>query len=350
MRIAPAAVHSAEFLQHAGFFSIVPFFATYPAEGRVDFLTANEMLDYYFGRRQELERLAQARASLEKILTKKSAKVRKLIRLYEDSVRSAEQIDKLQLRADHITANLYRLRKGMKSFESADYETGEPIEIALDLSEHPAQTAQRLYKRIAKFRKAAQLNGAKLQDAREEEEFLQGTLLYAEEARTMDELAEIRSSLISAGILTKPKKRASEPQTESQPRRYVSPSGMTVYVGKNDRQNEYLTHRLARKDDIWFHAQKIPGSHVILQTNGAELDDIDDETIEFAARLAASHSRAGRSGKTPVDYTQRRNVKKPPKSRPGKVIYDHYFTVYVDASLAPQENTADPDGPPLGTM
>ena len=99
--------------------------------------------------------------------------------------------------------------------------------------------------------------------------------------------------------------------------------------------------RLASKTDIWFHAQKIPGSHVLLLTNGVELDDIDDDTIVMAAELAAAHSRAKQSGKTPVDYTQRKNLKKPPGARPGKVIYDDYFTVYVDAGKghvpAPEE-------------
>ncbi|MEA5001892.1 MAG: NFACT RNA binding domain-containing protein, partial [Christensenella sp.] len=112
---------------------------------------------------------------------------------------------------------------------------------------------------------------------------------------------------------------------------YLSPSGYMILVGKNDRQNDILTMRIADKADIWFHAQKTPGSHVLLLTNGTELNDIDDETVVMAAELAAAHSRAKQSGKTPVDYTQRKNLKKPPGARPGKMIYDDYFTVYVDA-------------------
>ena len=89
--------------------------------------------------------------------------------------------------------------------------------------------------------------------------------------------------------------------------------------------------RMAAREDIWFHAQKIPGSHVLLVTNGTPLEQLDDATVVMAAELAAAHSRARQSGKTPVDYTQRKNLKKPPAARPGKVIYDDYFTVYVDA-------------------
>ncbi|MBD5560065.1 MAG: fibronectin/fibrinogen-binding protein [Clostridia bacterium] len=332
------------------FFSLVPYASTYPAEGRRTFPSVNEMLDYYYSRRSELQRVAQAKTALSRVISKSHQKTVRHIQLCEMSLAEASQIRDLQRRADQITANLYRLHKGMKEFESTDYETGETLTVPLDVSETPAQTAQRLYRRIAKYKRARELNTAKLEEARSEEEFLSGALLYTENAATLAELSEIRRSLMDAGVVARPKKdgrRAAH--AESKPLRYLSPSGMTIYVGRNDRQNETLTHRIAQRDDIWFHAQKIPGSHVLLVTNGRDLNDIDDETIVFAAELAAAHSRARRSGKTPVDYTQRRNVRKPPQARPGKVIYDNYYTVYVDAA-AGQEKMAEPEGPPLGTI
>lgn len=331
------------------FFSLVPYKATYPQEGRREFDSVNGMLDYYYSTRSELQRVAQAKTALSRLITKSHQKAVRHIQLCEMSLAESAQIDQLQARADQITANLYRLQKGMKSFESFDFETGEPVVVALDVSETPSQTAQRLYRRIAKYKRAAELNTAKLEEARSEEEFLSGALLYTDNAASLAELSEVRRSLMDAGVIARPKKdgrRAAH--KEPAPLRYLSPSGMTVYVGRNDRQNEKLTHRMAQRDDIWFHAQKMPGSHVLLVADGKNLNEIDDATIEFAAELAAYHSRAKRSGKTPVDYTQRRNVKKPPSSPPGKVIYDNYFTVYVDAA-AGQEKRAEPDGPPLGT-
>jgi len=223
----------------------------------------------------------------------------------------------------------------MASFEAVDYETGEPVSIPLDVSLTPQELAQKLYKKIAKLKTAARLNRTKLDEALEEQEYLLGTLHFIEEATHVSDITDIRFSLQKAGFLPEAPKHKKAEAPESQPLAYVSPTGYTILVGKNDRQNDILTMRTAAKDDIWFHAQKIPGSHVLLQTHGTPLDDIDDDTIVMAARLAARHSRASQSGKTPVDYTQRKNVKKPPASRPGKVIYDDYFTVYVDASQAP---------------
>ena len=101
-------------------------------------------------------------------------------------------------------------------------------------------------------------------------------------------------------------------------------------MGRNDKQNDRLTMGIAKKDDIWFHAQKMPGAHVLLVTGGKNINDIDDESIEFAARLAAKYSSAKMGGKIPIDYTYRSNIKKPPASRPGKVIYDKYWTLYID--------------------
>lgn len=332
------------------FFSAVPYGATYPEEGRRTFSSVNEMLDYYYSTRSELQRVAQAKNALSRIINKSHQKVLRHIHVCEMSLAESAQIDKLQKRADQITANLYRLKKGMKEFETVDYETGEAIRVELDVSETPPQTAQRLYRRIAKYKRAAQLNTVQLEEARAQEEFLSGALLYTENAASLGELSEIRRSLMDAGVVDRPKKEGKRAaHKDADPLRYTAPSGMTVYVGRNDRQNERLTHRMAQRDDIWFHAQKMPGSHVVLVTNGRDLNDIDDETIVFAAELAAAHSRAKRSGKTPVDYTQKRNLKKPPQSPPGKVTYDNYYTVYVDAA-AGQEKSAEPEGPPLGTM
>lgn len=332
------------------FFSLVPYAETYPEEGRRRFSSVNEMLDFYYATRSELQRVAQARTALSRIITKSHQKAQRHIQLCEMSLAESAQIPELQARADQITANLYRLKKGMREFEGINYETGEPVTVELDVSETPAQTAQRLYKRIAKYKRAAALNTEKLALARAEEEFLSGALLYTENAVSLSEISEIRRSLMDAGILSRPKRQAkSTSLPDAEPLRYRTPSGMTVYVGRNDRQNEKLTHRMAQRDDIWFHAQKMPGSHVVLVADGKDLNEIDDASIVFAAELAAAHSRAKRSGKTPVDYTQRRNVKKPPQSPPGKVTYANYFTVYVDAA-AGQEKTAEPEGPPLGTM
>ncbi len=322
------------------FFSCVPY-ETYPAEARKSFSFVNEMLDYYYSRRLTISRLKQQKDALAKTINKSYAKLMKLISIYEATLRDADKAQRIQKRADLITANIYRLKKGMQSFETVDYETGETVVIPLDVSRSPQEAAQKLYKKIGKLKTAAAINEKKLADARDEQDFLERALLFTENADSPEDIADIRHTLSRAGYLAASVKGKKEETPPSAPLRFVSPTGYDIFVGKNDRQNEQLTMRLSEKDDIWFHAQKIPGSHVLLVANGTDLNDIDDETVVMAAELAAAHSRAKQSGKTAVDYTQRRNVKKPPASRPGKVIYDDYFTVYVDAHkgalLTPEE-------------
>lgn len=312
------------------FFSCIPY-EIYPAETRRKFISVNEMLDFYYGRRLELARIRQQRESLYKSIHKIYTKLQKLSGIYEATLRDAAKESKLQKRADLITANIYRLKKGMKEFEAVDYETGNTVTIPLDVSRTPQETAQKLYKKIGKLKTAAAISSQKLEDAREELEFLEGALHFTENAETSEDIADIRHTLIRAGYFAAPPKGKKAQETQSLPLRFRSPSGYEIFVGKNDRQNDWLTMRMATREDIWFHAQKIPGSHVLLVTNGTPLEQLDDATVVMAAELAAAHSRARQSGKTPVDYTQRKNLKKPPAARPGKVIYDDYFTVYVDA-------------------
>jgi predicted ribosome quality control (RQC) complex YloA/Tae2 family protein len=229
-----------------------------------------------------------------------------------------------------ITANIYRLQKGMIRFEAADFLTGEPVSVSLDISLTPAQNAQKLFKKAAKLKTAEKINTRQLKDALEERESLGSALLHVQKAEEPADLDEIAWQLEKEGVLREQRKKKAAPPPESKPREFTSPSGYTILVGKNDRQNDVVTMRIADKADIWFHAKNIPGSHALLQTRGTPLEKIDDATVLMAASLAAKYSAAVQSGKTPVDYTQRQNVKKPPGSRPGKVIYDHYYTVYVE--------------------
>lgn len=313
------------------FFSCIPY-ETYPEVSRMQFDTCNSMLDYYYTRRAEIFRLTQQKDALSKTVGKLLSRLERRINIYQASLDDIKKASKFQKRADLITANLYQLKKGMQEFETVDYETGETVTVPLDVSLTPQDLAQKLYKKIAKYKKTAAYNSQRLEEAYEEQEFLLGALHYTENAQTSSDISDIRQSLSKAGYLASPPKSKKQKEEESLPLRFESPTGYEIYVGKNDRQNDALTMRTATKEDIWFHAQKTPGSHVLLVTNGVDLNDIDDETIVYAATLAASHSRAKQAGKTPVDYTQRKNIKKPPNSRPGKVIYDDYFTVYVDSA------------------
>jgi len=311
------------------FFSAVPY-QIFPEENRMLFTTANDMLDYYYEKRDFDRRLSRRKDFLSGLLKKAVTKFNKKIKIYMESLEEAKNADGLIARAQMITANIYRLQKGIPRFEAADFSTGEPVSIALDIMLTPAQNAQKLYKKAAKLKTAEKINSRQLKDALEERDSLESTLTHVQKAEDLSDLDELSWQLEKEGILREQRRKKPALPPESKPREFTSPSGYSILVGKNDRQNDIVTMRIADKADIWFHAKNIPGSHVLLKTNGKPLDEIDDATVLMAASLAAKYSAAGQSVKTPVDYTQRQNVKKPPGSKPGKVIYDNYFTLYVE--------------------
>jgi predicted ribosome quality control (RQC) complex YloA/Tae2 family protein len=152
-------------------------------------------------------------------------------------------------------------------------------------------------------------------------------------ATTKAEIGEIRSELIELGLLAKPKKKSIS-QEKSKPMTIVLSPTTTLIVGKNNRQNDFVTFKLGKANDLWFHTKNIPGSHVILKTT---LPEPEDKDIQQAAGVAAAFSKAKNSSKVPVDYTQKRFVKKPHGAKPGFVIYTDQQTLYVTPKL-PQKN------------
>ena len=300
---------------------------TYPEDLRENFKTVNDAVYFYYKKRNEYFLLKQRKDVISKSLSKIQQKLAKKIKTLIEGIEDSKKAEALIKKANIITANIYMLKKGMDSFVGLDFETGESVEIALDKTLHPAQNAQKLFKRAAKMKTTKEIYEQRLKDAEKENEFILSSMLFTEKAESLDDLAEIEGILFAEKVFEKgrPKKL---PEI-SEPKEYKSPSGYTILVGRNDKQNDRLTMGIAKKEDIWFHAQKMPGSHVLLITNGTDINDIDDETIEYAAFLAAKYSAAKLGGKTPVDYTYRANIKKPPASRPGKVIYDKYWTLYT---------------------
>lgn len=302
-------------------------FTTYPEDLRKSFPSMNEAVFFLQSGRYEYFTLKQKKDTVSRLITKARTKLARKIKTLSESIEDSKKADTLISHANMITANIYRLDKGADCLEAEDYESGETVRIQLDKSLTPSQNAQKLYKRAAKMKTTKEIYEKRLKEAVDEDEFLSSSLMFVSKAESAEDIEEIEGILSKEKVIVRKGSRLPE---VSEPKEYISPSGYTVYVGRNDRQNDRLTMGIARKGDIWFHAQKMPGAHVLLVTDGRDINDIDDETIVFAAKLAAKYSSAKLGGKTPVDYTYRQNIKKPPASRPGKVIYDKYWTVYVD--------------------
>lgn len=294
----------------------------------------NEIIDLFVTRRAEQERLAVARHSLRAVVGRVRRNRQRKARRAQDTISNRARVDLLRTSGEVLTANLYQVENGTREVTLENFYTGEPMTIALDPRFSPAQNAQAYFKRYNK-RKTA------LARAEQEIGVLKAELRYLDELETAVEMAEdptdiaeIRAEMAAEGYVKdadpKQKKRR-RVQPESEPRRFTTPGGLTVLVGRNNRQNDVVTFRHAADTDIWLHAHKIPGAHVILRTQGRTPAAAD---LEYAARLAAYYSRGREAGKVEVDYTLRRHVKKPRGAKPGFVIYTNEKTVQVAPAIS----------------
>lgn len=298
--------------------------------------TPGAACDYFYTLRRERQLLEGTRHSLEHVLEKELKRCRKKEGLQAATVAEAAGAEEFRLAGELITANIYRIEKGQASLTAANFydQDGESVTIELDPSLTPAENAQHYFNRYNKAKHAARLAAAQLEQTRAEITYLESIAQAVSMAATRDDLEEIRRELRQAGYLheegekqkTGKKAAKTEARQPSRPLEFTSPDGFKILVGKNNRQNDWLSLKQAADGDLWLHAKDIPGSHVIIRTGGRE---VPATTLETAARLAARYSRAGRSSRVPVDYTLVKHVRKPPGARPGMVTYDHQRTVYV---------------------
>ena len=301
----------------------------------VNYPDFSSMLEDFYTKRDKQEQMKRKSQTLYK--SAKSAherSVRKLAARYEE-LRKTENRDLSRKYGDLITANLYRLKKGDRFAEADDYfeESCPKISIPLDALKTPQQNAAKYYKDYTKAKTAEKYLGDLIEKGEKEEEYLLSVMDEISRCESERDLAEIRRELTETGFLRTQKSGKVEKIKESAPPRFVSSTGMEIFVGKNNAQNDKLTTKIAHRTDIWLHVQKLHGSHVIINCDGGEPDEI---TLFEAATLAAYYSQGRECGKVPVDYTQVRFVKKPSGAMPGKVIYTDFKTLIVmpDEKLA----------------
>jgi predicted ribosome quality control (RQC) complex YloA/Tae2 family protein len=236
--------------------------------------------------------------------------------------------------ADAITGQMYAIKSGAEQARLWNYEAEEPTEIDVPLQKNltPAQNAQLYYKRYRKAKTAAQMLTVQLQKAQEELAYLQTVADSLSRAEGESDLSQIRAELQKTGYLNAKKTQKPTPKMPAaKPMKFRTDGGFFVLCGKNNEQNDYITTKLAQKNDYWFHAKQIPGSHVLLQT--ADRTPSNDDLTQ-AAIIAATYSSASGEVKIEVDYTPARHVKKPSGAKPGYVIYHQNQSAYVGADRA----------------
>lgn len=286
-----------------------------------------EMLDDYFAERDRLERIRQRAHDIVTLVSNARARIERKLAIQRESLAESAKGERYKRAGDLITANLYRLERGMTSFETQDYydEACPTVEIPLDSRLSPSANAQRMYKLYTKAKTAREVLSEQISIWEAELSYLETVDDFISRAECEEDLAEIREELYRSGYAARMKSYRPQKSIKARPLRFVTSGGYPLLVGRNNIQNDQLTFKIAEKHDLWFHVKGIPGSHVIMQTGGEE-PSAEDYTE--AAAIAAHYSKA--TGElVAVDYTAVRNVKKPQGSKPGFVIYKTNYTAFV---------------------
>ena len=313
-------------------FYIIPLSEYEEVCTKSNFDSLSRCLQHYYDNKQSTNRAHQkasdmiraVSAQLDKLTLKKQ-------RLSEDLLK-AENSEDLRLFGELLTANIHLIRPGDKSVTVLNYYDGSQVTIPLDERFNGAKNAQQYFKKYGKSKTAIKEKQLQLEANEEEIKYLDSVLSYLENSEKVEELDELRKELEETGYLRKRKIPGGfkEKKFKADPYKYTLKNGMTVLVGRNNKENDILTLKTASSKDTWFHTKDIPGSHVILQNGGAELDE---ETIFATAAIAAYHSKGRTSENVPVDYVQVKNIKKPSGAKPGMVIFTGNRTVWVNPSL-----------------
>jgi predicted ribosome quality control (RQC) complex YloA/Tae2 family protein len=296
------------------------------------------LLDEFYTVRAARERVRRRSSDITRtVKTALDRAVRKTAvrRMELERARDREEYRK---RGDIIMANIGRIGRGDALLRAPDLysEDGAECEIALDPLKTPQQNAARYYKEYTRMKNAGKHLSEQILAGERETEYLQSVLEEISKAGGESDLTEIRQELADAGYIKARRGARAEKRARSEPMSFTSSSGTRILVGRNNTQNDELTHRAAARFDIWMHAQKTPGSHVIVKTNGARPDDV---TLRQAAALAAWYSGARGSARAPVDYCPVRNVKRQPGGKPGMVFYTDFETIFAEQDKYVKDGT-----------
>lgn len=282
------------------------------------------LLHQYYTQQLNVQEFNQLHHQLSQKLAKALEKLQLKAQTFRTRLQQSEQAEQYRQQADLLMAYLHRWQPGMKAITLSDFETGHPVTIALNADKNAVQNAQSLYKQHQKLKRAESSVKPLLSEVEAEIDYLEQVEAAVQQLDSyqgqadLQALEEIREELIQQGYLPAPDyRRSMEVTTDFY--HYRTPSGLELLIGRNNRQNDQLTFRMATPYDLWFHAQEIAGSHVLLRLQPGQVPEPAD--LQFAADWAAFHSRARQSRQVPVVYTEPKNVYKPKGAKPGMVIY-----------------------------
>ena len=287
------------------------------------------LMDEYYIVRDRKDAIRQKGQALRKTVSNLCQRITRKLAIQEKELTATYDRERLRQFGDIVTANLHRITKGQRLLQAEDFYDPDMKTVEIPLSEllSPQQNAAKYYKDYARMKTAEKELTRQMELAQQELSYLQSVLDELNRAETDAELDEIRQELHAGGYVRADTAKKRMKQTKLAPMRFESTDGYPIYVGRNNRQNDELTFKLARKDDLWLHAQKVHGSHVIISCGGTTPPD---DTVTQAAQLAAYYAESTGGQNIAVDITPVKQVKKTPGGKPGMVIYHTYRTVIVN--------------------
>ncbi len=285
----------------------------------------SQLLQNYYAEKEAIVRIRQRSTDLRRIVQTATERNAKKLELQEKQLKDTEKREKMRLYGELLNAYSYQVPAGVKEYEALNYYDNTTVKIPMDETLTAAENAKKYFDKYGKQKRTYEALTGLVKETRAELEHLESIQVALDIARKEEDLIQIRQELIDCGFIRK-KSGAKKEKITSKPMHFVTEDGFHIYVGKNNYQNEEVTFKIANGGDWWFHAKKLPGSHVVVRTEGKELPD---RVYEQAAALAAYYSKAADQEKAEVDYLQRRDVKKPAGAAPGFVVYYTNYSMAV---------------------
>lgn len=287
--------------------------------------TLGELLDRVFFARAKRDRVKQQAGDLERWLQNELNKLKLKQKKLQKDYERAQNLEQFQLYGELLMANLYNFSKGAEFVDVENYysEQAEKVRIPVSPRKSPIENAQSYYTKYNKAKTALIMIEEQKKKAADDIDYLEMLTQQVQQASPAD-IEEIREELAEQGLLRIRQAKRKKKPTKPDPEKFTSSTGVPISVGKNNKQNDYLTFKIGKRNEIWLHTKDIPGSHVVIHS-----ENPDETTLKEAAMLCAYFSKARDSSSVPVDYTEIRHVKKPNGAKPGFVIYFEQKTIYV---------------------
>lgn len=299
-----------------------------------EYTSISEVLESYYSIKDTITRIRQKSVDLRRVINNAIERNRKKYDLQSKQLKDTEKRDKFKVYGELINAYGYNLEEGAKELLALNYYTNKDIKIPLDETLSPTDNAKKYFDKYNKLKRTFEALTKQIEDTKEEQEHLESISASLDIALLEEDLIQLKEELMEYGYIKRKflvGKGNKKPKVTSKPFHYLSSDGFHMYVGKNNFQNDELTFKFANGGDWWFHAKGIAGSHVVVKTEGAELPD---RTFEEAGKLAAYYSKATGSDKVEVDYTEKKNVKKPGGGKPGFVVYYTNYSLLIEPDIS----------------